>query len=112
MRHQPPLSREEKRDAERHEQELRARIIRLNEGGTLLDQPNEELTIEDLRAVKDSLLYTHQKQAFLYAIMHFASVTAPQDPERYQQHGTIYRRLHRHAERLMNEIDSEPPPLF
>lgn len=92
--------------------EAKARIIRLNEGGTLLDHPNEKLTIEDLRTVKDSLLYTRQQYDFLCAIQNFASITAPKDADRYRKHRSAYRRLHRNAERLLNEIESQPPTLF
>ena len=93
-------------------EDAKAKIIRLNEGGTLLDFPNEQLRIEHLQGFMDSLIYTHQKEAFLYAITTFASVTAPKDADRYRKHRSAYRRLHRNAARLLKELDNQPLTLF
>ena len=60
-----------------HPDEAKARIIRFNEGGDLFDFSNEYLTIDHLRVICDSLVYTQHKKDFLYAIMRFASAIAP-----------------------------------
>ena len=95
-----------------HPDEAKARIIRFNEGGNLFDFRNEYLTIDDLRCIRDSLIYTQQKKDFLYAVMHFAGTTATAEEWRYKLYKREYRRLYRNAKRLMNELDTEQPRLF
>ena len=95
-----------------HPDEARARIIRFNEGGNLFDFSNEYLTIDHLRCIRDSLVYTQHKKDFLYAVMHFANIRAPQNESRYNLYRHEYKMLRRKAHRLMNELDTEQPRLF
>ena len=92
--------------------EARARIIRFNEGGTLFDHANEYLTIDDLRTVRDSLISKNHKLDFLYAVMHYASVTATTDEWKYKEWRREYKRLYKNATQLRNELGNEPPTLF
>ena len=95
-----------------HPDEAKARIIRFNAGGTLFDFSNEYLGIDHLRCICDSLTYTQQRKDFLYAVMRFASVIAPQDEHYYKLYRREYKMLRRKANQLMNELDTEQPRLF
>ena len=92
--------------------EAKERIIRFNEGGNLMDFSNPYLSIDDLRMICDSLVYTQHKNDFLYAVMHFANVTAPQDEVHYKLFRREYKMLRRKAHQLMREIDDDQPRLF
>ena len=95
-----------------HPDEAKARIIRFNNGGNLFDFSNEYLGIDHLRMICDSLVYTQHKKDFLYAVMHFANVTAPQDEVHYKLFRREYKMLRRKAHQLMREIDDNQPRLF
>ena len=95
-----------------HPDEAKARIIRFNEGGNLFDFSNEYLTIDHLRCICNSLIYTQHKRDFLYAVMRFANVTAPADEFHYKLYRREFKRLRRNAHKLMREIDNEQPRLF
>ena len=95
-----------------HPDEAKARIIRFNKGGDLFDFSNQYLTIDHLRCICDSLIYTQEKKDFLYAVMHFASVIAPQDEHRYKLYRREHKMLRRKANQLMNELNTEQSCLF
>ena len=92
--------------------EAKERIIRFNGGGNLMDFSNPYLGIDDLRMIRDALLYTQQRKDFLYAVMRHASVVAPADESHYNVFRREYKMLRRKAKQLMNEIDNEQPRLF
>ena len=98
--------------AERMHPDAKARIIRFNEGGNLFDFRNEYLGIDDLRCIRDSLVYSNHKRDFLYAVMHYASVRAPQNESHYKLYRREFKRLRRNAHKLMRELDTEQPRLF
>ena len=95
-----------------HPDEAKARIIRFNQGGDLFDFSNQYLGIDHLRCICDSLVYSNHKRDFLYAVMHFASVIAPQDESHYNLYRREYKMLRRKANQLMNELNTEQPRLF
>ena len=92
--------------------EAKARIIRFNEGGDLMDFSNPYLSIDDLRMIRDALLYTQQRKDFLYAVMRHASVTAPANESLYSLFRREYKMLRRKANQLMQEINDADPLLF
>ena len=92
--------------------EAKARIIRFNEGGTLMDFGNYYLDIDDLRMIRDALIYTQQRKDFLYAVMHHASVVAPSNESLYSLYSREYKMLRRKANQLMQEINDADPLLF
>ena len=92
--------------------EAKARIIRFNEGGNLMDFSNPYLSIDDLRMICYSLVYTQQRKDFLYAVMRHASVVVPADESHYNVFRREYKMLRRKAKQLMNEIDNGQPRLF
>ena len=95
-----------------HPDEAKARIIRFNEGGNLFDFRNEYLTIDHLRCICNSLVYSNHKRDFLYAVMHFANVRAPQNESHYNLYRREYKMLRRKANKLMTELNDEQPRLF
>ena len=95
-----------------HPDEAKARIIRFNEGGNLFDFSNPYLSIDHLRVIRDSLVYTQHKKDFLYAVMHHANVVAPQRETHHKLFSRHYKQMRRNAHKLMNEIDNEQPRLF
>ena len=92
--------------------EAKERIIRFNEGGTLMDFSNPYLSIDDLRMIRDALLYTQQRKDFLYAVMHHANVVAPQRETHHKLFSRHYKQMRRNAHKLMNELEAEQPRLF
>ena len=95
-----------------HPDEAKARIIRFNEGGTLMDFSNPYLSIDDLRMIRDALLYTQQRKDFLYAVMRHASVVAPANESHYNLYRREYKLMRRKANKLMQEIDDAQQPLL
>ena len=92
--------------------EAKERIIRLNEGGNLFDCDNSKLRIHHLKIILNALVHTQHQKDFLCGIMHFAGITAHENPIKYKQHRGDYRRLYRTAKRLIAELDTAQPTLF
>lgn len=96
-----------------HPAEAKVRIIRFNEGGNLFDFSNEYLTIDHLRVIRDSLIYTQQRKDFLYAIMsHSRQEIDKEALQPYKTYSRHYKNLRRQANKLYCEIEAEGDLLF